>query len=180
VEKKKVLIIAGSIILIIIIFLLINRGDRFQNKLINYITKKDYIVDVGSLYKYKGNNLNNCGYESVNDCEGQAYFFDSVTYSYYMNKNVRKNGVLFEFTPLYNYKNDEITYTLRITYQNGVLMYEGIYSKDKFTCEEEYVNGIDIEKTKMCKYAKNEANSFSTDARLFMSDSYLLNKIKEK
>ena len=172
--KTKILLIVVLIFLIVMLVLSFTKTDKFQTKLINYITKKNYVLDMGTLYKYKDSNLEKCTENNNKDCESTAMYFNVDTYDFYMNKHIKKDGAFFEFTPLYNYINKKITYNYRSTYNNGVLMYFGTYNEDIFVCDLSYSYGVDADKKTICNYIKSEVEAFYKDAKRFIIDTYYL------
>ena len=179
-NKKKIIIISiVSILAIILLILTINKKDTFKAKLISYITNKNYILDNDSRYMDKNNISTACTENTPFDCNNSLYFFDIDNYEYYMEKTIKKDGVLFNINPSYNLKNDEIIYHYSSTYNNGILKYTGVYTKENFTCYPQYEYGIDIDKSSICNYIKQEIDQFYKTASTFITDKYLLDKIKE-
>ena len=181
--NNKIMIIAICIIVVVFILLFINKGNsKFEENLITYISNKDYIIDTGKLYKNKSNNIYFCNENSTNDCETTDRYFNISTYEYFISKRIREANVYIELIPSYDYKTNEIRYNYRTTYKNGTVMYMGTYNEksDKFTCDLDYSYGIDANKDTVCSYIKNEVINFNKEAKLFITDSYLLDNFRTK
>ncbi len=79
--NNKITIIAICIIVVVFILLFISKGNsKFEEKLITYISNKDYVIDTGNLYKSKDNNTLLCNEDSPSDCEIINKYFNISTY----------------------------------------------------------------------------------------------------
>ena len=181
-NKKKIVlfIIIGIVIVILLLLLFIKKDDnKYEEKLINYIVDKGFVVDDATIYKYSNNNFDSCTEENESNCESKSYFFNVGYYDYFMNERIKYDGVFHEFIPSYNYLTKDLRYTYHSSYNNGVIMYYGNYDgKDNFTCINDYTYGINADKDIMCDYIKEKVISFYNEAELFITDTYLLTNMK--
>ena len=181
-NKKIILIVSLILLAIFIVLIVILSRQSIEKKLINYIEKRDYVQDIGTLYikNNTNNSINNCTNNSNNDCYGQAYYFNVNSYELIENKNTLLNDTYFELIATYDYKNDSLTYTHRITYENGVLIFNGKYDNNDYSCNLEYSYGIDVtEEDLFCKDVENDIKDFYYEAKLLISDTNLLEQMKK-
>lgn len=183
-DNKKYIILIIVFVVLVIIFILakVFKKDNFNERLITFITSKNYVKDTGSMYTYKDEEYPyNLCLKSQIDCLGKQYYFDTNTYELVFDEILKSEEVEFSFTPTYDYKTSKITYYYRVHYQNGSVVLKGDYNKDNYTCEVEYSYGIDIDdKSVYCDHLKDKLQDFSRYSRIFIDDTTLLNRMQKQ
>lgn len=183
-DNKKYIVIFGiiAVLLILILIAKVFKKDNFEERLVTYITSKNYVKDVGTMYAY---NDTVYPYELCSkankDCLGKTYYFNTATYELVLDELLKSEGVEFMFTPTYHYSNSKTTYYYRVSYNNGTIVIKGDYNKNDFTCDVEYSYGIDVyDKNAYCGALEERLESFNSYARLLIDDMSLLNRMQDK
>ena len=117
------------------------------------------------------------------DSEFEATYVNTKSFNIIKNKYVTDDNIKTTFIPTYNLKTDKLTYTYRIVVNASNVIFEGSYNidKDKFTCENSYVNNFDIDKTQdiICEKIKYDVDDFYIELLELLDDPILLKEIKK-
>ena len=128
-NKKKIIIITSTIALLLIIILFINLSKNPQKEIIKYLKSIEFVnKDTTNLYtKQISNNTleqHNNNIKNNIASEYEALYFNTDTYELTKNKTAYKDEITKDFTPTYNYTNNNLNYIYRINYNNTIVIME--------------------------------------------------------
>lgn len=189
-KKNKIKIIIIIIITIIIATILIlNLTQNKDKQIINYLKALNFTSDENSYFYSKQISQNSLEEHNNNiknniESEYEILYFNTNIYTLTKNKISYNDGITKDFTPIYNYTNDKMTYTYRINLNNTNIIMEGIYDIEtkEFTCNVSFAYQIDIEKSKdeICNKVKKDIEVFEYETKTLIENPKLLQYIKDK
>jgi len=136
------------------------------------------------------NHLINKGFEKSeyglfikeDDDENSKTLFSIADYSLMKNIDENDKGVNYSLNATYYYKNNNLIYSYRVTYNNSYNVYfKGEYDGENFICEKEFSNATltSKERENICSLAKTNVKTFFIDAKSLFSNNYI-NYMKQK
>lgn len=117
------------------------------------------------------------------DATFEATYVNTKSFKVIKNKYVTEDEIKTTFIPTYNLKTNKLTYTYRIVAKDSNVIFEGSYNidKDKFTCDNSYLNNFDVDEAKniICDKIKYEIDDFYIELLELLDDPILLEEIKK-
>lgn len=146
-------IVLGIILVILLLLLgfLMVGGKSLDERLVLFIEKKGFQNEGDSSLYYKttsDDNYDSYQEKSKNDINSvyEAFCFDVNNYRISKQYMSYDDGIVTNFTPLYDYKTDALTFTYRVVGGDANFIFEGSYSHDddEFVCKNIY-SSLEIE-----------------------------------
>lgn len=188
--KKKIIIITLAFIAILLTTVLIlNLKKDTKTQITNYLSNIGFDKYGNSFLYIKQTSENNLedynkDIEQNIETEYEVLYFNVDTFELTKDKMTYNDGITKNFTPTFNYSNDNLTYTYRIKYNNSNIIMEGTYYIETkyFTCKPAFSHQMDIEKTKkaICNKIELEMKIFEYEINTLIENPKLLNNMKEK
>ena len=180
-----ILTLLGILLICIAFSILLQNTYNIQKELIKYLRNKGFKLDTASLYIKEDSEypLSMCDENTKEiECMGEAIYFDIDEYELIKNKNLKQNKMIFSLVAIYSYQDDTLSYTYRITYENGVLILKGNYlmKQNKYTCNKDYAYGINlIDYQDLCNDFENDLTEFYYQTKTIISNDQILNNLKK-
>ena len=156
----------GIIIIIILLIMYIVKvalTPSMETQITNYLINKGF--------EQSDNNL------LIKQEDNNKMLFSTADYTLMKNSDEEENGVNYSLNASYYYKNENVLYSYRVTYNNSYnVYYKGEYDGENFTCEKEFSNAKlgSKENENICNLAEHSIKIFYLDARLlFANNNYL-------
>ena len=159
----KYVIIIG-IILIVMYIVKVVFTPSMETQITNYLISKGF--------EQSDNNL-----LIKEEDENNKMLFSTADYTLMKNFDEEQNGVNYSLNASYYYKDENVLYSYRITYNDSYnVYYKGEYDGENFTCEKEFSNAKlgTKDNENICNLAEHSIKIFYLDARLlFANNNYL-------
>ncbi len=184
----KILIIFISIIILLFIIKIIINGNTRDN-IKNYIESNGYILNSDNIYEKRNSSLTKEDYDyyvklgsdasySIDTFDQNNFWIIRNTYEYI--DNLESNLIA-----TFDYKNNSLIYTYRITKDNVNVIYRGNYNNDNFTCDKELSSGVVLNENGeiICKKIEISILKFNLESRTFFKNADMgvyMSKQKEK
>lgn len=188
--NKKTIIISISIVLLLLIMILLipkMLKKEPQTQIIKYITNLKFTnSDNSYLYSKQVSEDNLDEYtkkvENNINSEYEILYFNINTYQLTKDEMTYDDGINKNFTPTYDYTNNDLTYTYRVNYDDINILIEGKYNirTKEFICTPTFSYGIDIENSQeaICNKVKFDIETFEYETKTIIENHKIIDYIK--
>ncbi len=186
-KKYSKIIIIFTIILIAIIVLKFITNVPVPTKISNYLVENGYI---------KNNDLFSKQISDLSLNEYQYYVSKNIPATYSINyfsignfrltKNLDnyQDKITTSLTEIYDYKDNSLTYTYRITSNDVNAIFKGEYKETnkEFICQKEFAYGVITNsfQNTICEGIELQVSNFSLEAKLLFKNATFINYMKKQ
>jgi len=185
--RGKILVIILIIFVVLVLLRFIMREDK-EDKLGNYLISKGFVKEEDStMYHKQVSDITIEEYENkVNNKENTTYemlYFNTYNYHFIKDKMIYEDDISKSFNPIYNYKDNTLTYVYRINMYNTNIIIEGSYDNntEEYICNPTFASEIDIDNANedICNSIKYDVEDFSYEALTLITSTDILNEMKK-
>jgi len=189
-KKTKLFILVGVVVLIILLAIKVSGPKTPNEKVTKYFVNKLGFsnTDGSNLYSKQNSKIDFEEYErrvgNNLDSEYEIVYFNSDNYQLTMSNITYSNGITKDFTPVYSYSDNKITYIYRIKYNTANAIVEGSFDakSGEFVCKPTFAYNIDIKngQVDVCNKVKVVVEDFDYYARTLINNPEILKDMQKK
>ncbi len=186
-KKKKLIIVIIIIIVILLGAMWLLTRETFDDRLRNYLLANDFVLE-DDLYTKQISDINlDEYYEQIdygNDSTYEVLYFDIYNYQLLGTTMDYYDGVSNIISSIYDFKNNDLTYTSEVSLDGVTVIFDGSYDGDKrqLVCDvsSSSVNLDSDDINTICDIINNNVEDFYEEATNLIDDQELVEGMRKK
>ncbi len=186
-KKKKLIIVIIIIIVILLGAMWLLTRETFDDRLRNYLLANDFVLE-DDLYTKQISDINlDEYYEQIdygNDATYEVLYFDIYNYQLLGTTMDYYDGVSNIISSIYDFKNNDLTYTSEVSLDGVTVIFDGSYDGDKrqLVCDvsSSSVNLDSDDINTICDIINNNVEDFYEEATNLIDDQELVEGMRKK
>ena len=186
-KKKKLIIVIIIIIVILLGAMWLLTRETFDDRLRNYLLANDFVLE-DDLYTKQISDINlDEYYEQIdygNDATYEVLYFDIYNYQLLGTTMDYYDGVSNIISSIYDFKNNDLTYTSEVSLDGVTVIFDGSYDGDKrqLVCDvsSSSVNLDSDDINTICDIINNNVEDFYEEATNLIGDQELVEGMRKK